>query len=416
MHPIHFALSAPQLLFSLRNQSRLSLLSIPRIQSIAQVVSTIQETQEWEEEWGAKVFAIISTYDLELISASAAAARDVTIKHPKTRRTHDESDDEFVHDTAASRRNAPLIEMASSSVKPSDRTAADAAPPDPGRAGLCGNKPQRPLLPIFCLLTSSGLVSLRNVCSGAWRPWGDEERELKPDDHIIGETQLYLGRVHMQRTKFIFYRKVTSSILASPRSRPRGERKAPRRSSESHRGEVVGEGIMRAGELWLGVEGVAMGKERAMVLTMDAASSPGAAERYTRASLGVRARSSGRRSVRARTSPCQLAQRLVFGNGLLDSAAREAAAEEEAPAVVPDDVLEEDTIPLSRLRRPRKWQPMTLERLFGTGVKPSLRTRISRRMQEEEETYMLVMAELDADDDDPDAGAIEIDDDEVYRE
>ncbi|KAJ7842467.1 hypothetical protein B0H14DRAFT_2586333 [Mycena olivaceomarginata] len=55
---------------------------------------------------------------------------------------------------------------------------------------------------------------------------------------------------------------------------------------------------------------------------------------------------------------------------------------------------------------------MTLERLFRTGVKPSLRTRISRRMQEEEETYMLVMAELDADDDDPDAGAIEIDDDE----
>ncbi|KAJ7793623.1 hypothetical protein B0H14DRAFT_2622664 [Mycena olivaceomarginata] len=98
------------------------------------------------------------------------------------------------------------------------------------------------------------------------------------------------------------------------------------------------------------------------------------------------------------------------------SAAREAAAEEEeAPAVVPDDVLE-DTIPLGRLRRPRKWQPMTLERLFGTGVKPSLRTRISRRMQEEEETYMLVMAELDADDDDPDAGAIEIDKDEVYRE
>ncbi|KAJ7893310.1 P-loop containing nucleoside triphosphate hydrolase protein [Mycena olivaceomarginata] len=58
-------------------------------------VSTIQETQEWEEEWGDKVFAIISTYDLELISASAAAARDITIKHPKTRRTHDESDDEF---------------------------------------------------------------------------------------------------------------------------------------------------------------------------------------------------------------------------------------------------------------------------------------------------------------------------------
>jgi hypothetical protein len=57
---------------------------------------------------------------------------------------------------------------------------------------------------------------------------------------------------------------------------------------------------------------------------------------------------------------------------------------------------------------------MTLERLFGKGVKLSLRTRVSCRAQEEEEIYMQVMAELDAEDDTPDDGAIEIDDDEVW--
>ncbi|KAJ7709112.1 hypothetical protein B0H14DRAFT_3902941 [Mycena olivaceomarginata] len=66
-------------------RSALATVHPTRIQSIVQVVSTIQETQEWEDEWGAKVFAIISTYDLELISASAAAARDIPIKHLKTR-------------------------------------------------------------------------------------------------------------------------------------------------------------------------------------------------------------------------------------------------------------------------------------------------------------------------------------------
>jgi hypothetical protein len=57
---------------------------------------------------------------------------------------------------------------------------------------------------------------------------------------------------------------------------------------------------------------------------------------------------------------------------------------------------------------------MTLERLFGKGVKLSLRTRVSCHAQEEEEIYMQVMAELDAEDDTPDDGAIEIDDDEVW--
>ncbi|KAJ7448632.1 hypothetical protein B0H11DRAFT_2289717 [Mycena galericulata] len=59
-------------------------------------------------------------------------------------------------------------------------------------------------------------------------------------------------------------------------------------------------------------------------------------------------------------------------------------------------------------------QPLTLQRLFGKGVKPSLRTRVSRRAQEEEEAYMRVMAELDEEDDTLDDGEVEIDDDEVW--
>ncbi|KAJ7903011.1 hypothetical protein B0H13DRAFT_1882356 [Mycena leptocephala] len=50
----------------------------------------------------------------------------------------------------------------------------------------------------------------------------------------------------------------------------------------------------------------------------------------------------------------------------------------------------------------------------GTCAKPSLRTRVSRRAQEEEETYMRVMAELDAVDDSLDDGEVEIDESEVY--
>ncbi|KAJ7096169.1 hypothetical protein C8R44DRAFT_749016 [Mycena epipterygia] len=36
-----------------------------RMRSLDQVVSTLQESSEWGEEWGEKVFGVISTYDLE---------------------------------------------------------------------------------------------------------------------------------------------------------------------------------------------------------------------------------------------------------------------------------------------------------------------------------------------------------------
>ncbi|KAJ7714242.1 hypothetical protein DFH07DRAFT_785811, partial [Mycena maculata] len=87
------------------------------------------------------------------------------------------------------------------------------------------------------------------------------------------------------------------------------------------------------------------------------------------------------------------------------SAAREAAAEQEAEGSGTDEDQEEEDVPMDRVQR-----------LFGTGVKESLRTHVSRRAQEEEEAYMRVMAELDEQDDVLDDGGIEIDDDEVWGE
>ncbi|KAJ6596556.1 hypothetical protein B0H10DRAFT_1960094 [Mycena sp. CBHHK59/15] len=103
------------------------------------------------------------------------------------------------------------------------------------------------------------------------------------------------------------------------------------------------------------------------------------------------------------------------------SGAKEAEAEEI------DGDIEENNFPvipipprLSQLRAPRKWQPITLKRLFAKTVKESRRARrgerMARRAQEEEEMYMQVMAALDAEDDTLDDGEVEIADDEVYGE
>ncbi|KAJ7445390.1 ribonuclease H-like domain-containing protein [Mycena galericulata] len=90
-----------------------------------------------------------------------------------------------------------------------------------------------------------------------------------------------------------------------------------------------------------------------------------------------------------------------------EAAAAEDAEEEEEGKETPEQA--------GPVRRPRKWRPMTLKKLFGTSPrKEDLRTRISRRARDQEEMYMRVMAELDEADDSPDNGAIEIDDDEVY--
>ncbi|KAJ7639894.1 hypothetical protein B0H17DRAFT_1149183 [Mycena rosella] len=50
----------------------LSTIHPDRMRSAAQVVETIQEAAEWQEEWGERVFAVISSYDAELRRLSSA--------------------------------------------------------------------------------------------------------------------------------------------------------------------------------------------------------------------------------------------------------------------------------------------------------------------------------------------------------
>jgi hypothetical protein len=90
-----------------------------------------------------------------------------------------------------------------------------------------------------------------------------------------------------------------------------------------------------------------------------------------------------------------------------------------SPPAVSDSEVAETESTTTRLRPPRKWKPITLEKLFGTlkkGAGESRRVRMSRRAMELEETYMMVMAELEAEDDTLDDGAVEVDDSEVYGE
>ncbi|KAJ6619396.1 hypothetical protein B0H10DRAFT_2026511 [Mycena sp. CBHHK59/15] len=106
--------------------------------------------------------------------------------------------------------------------------------------------------------------------------------------------------------------------------------------------------------------------------------------------------------------------RTEMAHWIADAQEAEAEEDEEDVPVVPNPPH------LNQLRAPRKWQPISLERLFAKTAKESLRAkrgeRMARRAQEEEQMYMQVMAELDAADNTPDDGEVEIDDSEVYGE
>ena len=95
-----------------------------------------------------------------------------------------------------------------------------------------------------------------------------------------------------------------------------------------------------------------------------------------------------------------------------------AADDDGDGAEEPEESGPQDNLPSTRPpHRPRKWTPITLAILFGTSPRTeSLCTRISRRAREQEEQYMQVMAELEVEETSPDAGAIEIEDSEVYGE
>jgi hypothetical protein len=99
-----------------------------------------------------------------------------------------------------------------------------------------------------------------------------------------------------------------------------------------------------------------------------------------------------------------------------------AAAEEPDVPELPENSAEQapqTTQPLPQVqhRNLKKWKLMTLAQLFGKSQKESLRVQTACCAMEEAETYMRVMAELDALDEEDgivDDGAIEILDDEAY--
>ncbi|KAJ6578786.1 hypothetical protein DFH09DRAFT_347734 [Mycena vulgaris] len=87
-----------------------------RLQSVAQVVSTLQETREWEHEWGGGgVFVVISDYDTELEQVSTADNIRATVQSikvsndPKTRENR--GDQEWQPRAKKSRTEKPLEEV-----------------------------------------------------------------------------------------------------------------------------------------------------------------------------------------------------------------------------------------------------------------------------------------------------------------
>ena len=111
---------------------------------------------------------------------------------------------------------------------------------------------------------------------------------------------------------------------------------------------------------------------------------------------------------------------------IADAREAELAAAEEPDVPEPTEIStsEQEQAPQTmqsmlqaQHRNPKKWKLMTLAQLFGKSHKESLRVRTARRAMEEAETYMRVMAEVDALDEEDgivDDGAIEILDDEAY--
>jgi hypothetical protein len=100
-----------------------------------------------------------------------------------------------------------------------------------------------------------------------------------------------------------------------------------------------------------------------------------------------------------------------------DKIRREVDSEDEVTSVEPVPTPSSTATPrLIRNHNPKKWQPITLAKLFGKSDKEPLKVRMSRRAIKLEENYMRVMAELETDDDTPDDGAQEIPEEDVYRE
>ncbi|KAJ7314178.1 P-loop containing nucleoside triphosphate hydrolase protein [Mycena albidolilacea] len=94
-----------------------------RLSSVSQVVAVLEETDEWEVEWGSNVFAVISAYDAELQKAAeiSGAGKTKTATRAKGRKEMG-GDDEYEPAAKRSRNELPLADV-STNVRRSDRLA-----------------------------------------------------------------------------------------------------------------------------------------------------------------------------------------------------------------------------------------------------------------------------------------------------
>ncbi|KAJ7603812.1 II DNA helicase [Roridomyces roridus] len=91
-----------------------------RVQSVTDVVAILQGTAEWEEEWGAQVFEVISTYDAEIAPPATRSRRQTKKKKVEVLTDEEDGDESSDHRPDP----APLSEV-STNVR---RTARNRAP------------------------------------------------------------------------------------------------------------------------------------------------------------------------------------------------------------------------------------------------------------------------------------------------
>jgi hypothetical protein len=100
----------------------LSIVHPDRMCSASQVVSTLKETPEWGEEWGQKIFEVISVYDTNLGRHATNVSRRV-VQSTSTAISREDDNGEWQPQTKKRRTDGPLVEV-SLNVRRSSRIAS----------------------------------------------------------------------------------------------------------------------------------------------------------------------------------------------------------------------------------------------------------------------------------------------------
>jgi hypothetical protein len=88
----------------------------------ADIVAVLKETSEWEEEWGAKVFALISAYNSELQQLATRTSGNATGRKKGPRVIDDDDVEDREPRAKKARTGIPLAEV-SLNVRRSTRLA-----------------------------------------------------------------------------------------------------------------------------------------------------------------------------------------------------------------------------------------------------------------------------------------------------